>query len=77
MEVRAAAAAWIDGRLVHWASTQGPHTLRADLAKQYGLTEAEVRVLAPDCGGGFGAKATNYPEEHMLGWIARRVGRQA
>ncbi len=75
MEARAAAAAWIDGRLVQWATTQGPHSLRDELATTYGLTKAEVRVLAPDVGGGFGAKAESYPEELMLGWIARRLGR--
>jgi carbon-monoxide dehydrogenase large subunit len=75
LEVRAAAAAWVDGRLVHWASTQGPHGLRGELAKEYGLDEADVRVLSPDVGGGFGAKAEGYAEEVLLGLIARRVGR--
>ncbi len=75
LEVRAAAAAWVDGRLVHWASTQGPHSLRGELVTKYGLTDADVRVLSPDVGGGFGAKAEGYPEELMLGFIARRVGR--
>ena len=76
MEVRAAAAAWVDGRLVQWASTQAPHSVRQNLAEVYGLDEADVRVIAPDVGGGFGAKGTVvYPEEHLLGLIARHVGR--
>jgi carbon-monoxide dehydrogenase large subunit len=76
LEVRAAAALWTDeGRLTHWASTQGPHSVRDALAKAYGLENAQVRVISPDVGGGFGAKGTNYPEELLMGWLARKVGR--
>ena len=76
LEVRAAAALWTDeGRLTHWASTQGPHSVRDALAKVYGLDKAQVRVISPDVGGGFGAKGTTYPEELLMGWLARKVGR--
>ncbi|HEX4979075.1 MAG TPA: xanthine dehydrogenase family protein molybdopterin-binding subunit, partial [Acidimicrobiales bacterium] len=75
LEVRAAAARWEDGRLVHWASTQGPHAVRDTLAKIYDLDRSQVRVIAPDVGGGFGAKGSAYPEELLLGWLARHVGR--
>jgi carbon-monoxide dehydrogenase large subunit len=75
LEVRAAASSWgADGRLTHWASTQGPHPLRAVLATMYGLEQSQVRVIAPDVGGGFGAKL-HYPEELLCPWLARRVGR--
>ncbi|HUP85170.1 MAG TPA: xanthine dehydrogenase family protein molybdopterin-binding subunit [Acidimicrobiales bacterium] len=76
LEVRAAAALWTDeGRLTHWASTQGPHSVRDALAKVYGLDKAQVRVISPDVGGGFGAKGATYPEELLMGWLARKVGR--
>jgi carbon-monoxide dehydrogenase large subunit len=76
MEVRAAAAAWgDDGRLTQWASCQAPNSLRSQLAGNLGLEESQVRVIAPDVGGGFGAKAAFYPEEQLLGWIAKQVGR--
>ena len=76
LEVRAAAARWEpDGRLMHWASTQGPHSVRDALARTYHLEKERVRVLSPDVGGGFGAKGSSYPEELLLAWIARRVGR--
>ena len=76
MEVRAAAASWgPDGRLTQWASTQVPNSLRDQLASSLGLEPAQVRVIAPDVGGGFGAKGAAYPEEMLLGWIAKRVGR--
>lgn len=76
LEVRAAAASWgADGRLTQWASTQAPNSLQGEIAGALGIEPAQVRVIAPDVGGGFGAKAAMYPEEQMLGWIARRVGR--
>jgi carbon-monoxide dehydrogenase large subunit len=75
LECRAGAAAWVGGRLVQWSSTQHAHGVRDKLAAVYGLDPAQVRVIAPDVGGGFGAKIGNYPEELLLGWLARRVGR--
>jgi carbon-monoxide dehydrogenase large subunit len=76
MEVRAAAAVWgPDGRLTQWASTQNPNALRDSLAEAYGLEPSQVRVIAPDVGGGFGAKTGLSTEEHLLPWIAKRVDR--
>jgi aerobic carbon-monoxide dehydrogenase large subunit len=75
LEVRSAAVAWVDGRLVQWSSTQHAHGVRGALAAFYGLDESQVRVVAPDVGGGFGAKIGSYPEELLLAWLARRVGR--
>ncbi len=49
--------------------------MRDKLAAVYGLEPAQVRVIAPDVGGGFGAKIGSYPEELLLGWLARQVGR--
>ena len=40
-----------------------------------GWSESQVRVVVPDVGGGFGSKARPYPEEVLLGELARRVGR--
>jgi carbon-monoxide dehydrogenase large subunit len=76
LEVRAAAAVWgDDGRLTQYASTQGPHGERDGIAKTLGMEPADVHVISPDVGGGFGAKMEIYPEAVLLGWIARRVGR--
>ncbi|MGH2686887.1 MAG: xanthine dehydrogenase family protein molybdopterin-binding subunit, partial [Actinomycetota bacterium] len=76
LEVRSDAAAWTDdGRLHHWAASQHPQGVRDRLCQLYGLDPSQVRVLSPDVGGGFGAKIGAYPEELMLGWLARRVGR--
>jgi carbon-monoxide dehydrogenase large subunit len=76
LETRVAAARWDDdGRLVHWSSCQGAHPVRAVIASTLGLSNDQVRVIAPDVGGSFGAKARPHPEEILLGWLARRVGR--
>ncbi|MGH7910821.1 MAG: xanthine dehydrogenase family protein molybdopterin-binding subunit [Candidatus Dormibacteraceae bacterium] len=66
-----------DGRgLVLWVSCQNPHAVRDQVAEKLGLDRGAVRVIAPDVGGGFGAKAFPYPEQVILGALARRVGRQ-
>ena len=75
LEVRSAAATWVDGRLVHFGSTQAPHGVKGTLQEWYGLDEDHVRVKTPDVGGGFGPKIGAYPEEVLLGWIARELGR--
>ena len=76
LEVQAAASRFeADGRLTHWSSTQTPHMVKGALVAAYGLDADQVRVIAPDVGGGFGAKFGSYPEAMLLPWIARRVGR--
>jgi aerobic carbon-monoxide dehydrogenase large subunit len=76
METRAGASRWeADGRLTHWSSCQGVHSIRTLLSGLYDLPPTRVRVIAPDVGGSFGAKARPYPEEVLLPWLAARVGR--
>ncbi len=76
LETRAAASLWTDeGRLVHYAACQGAHPIRATLAAFYGMETDQIRVITSDVGGSFGAKARNYPEDLLLPWLARRVGR--
>lgn len=76
IETRVAASRWAeDGRLHHVNSGQGPHPVRAGLAKMLGIDRSQMRVVSQDVGGSFGAKARPHPEEAMLGWLAARVGR--
>jgi aerobic carbon-monoxide dehydrogenase large subunit len=76
LEGRAGASLWDDdGRLVHWSSCQGAHPVRAVMTDVHGLSPDEVRVIAPDIGGSFGAKARPHPEEILLPWLARRSRR--
>jgi carbon-monoxide dehydrogenase large subunit len=76
LEPRAGAARWeADGRLTHWSSCQGAHPVRATLAGLYGLEPHDVRVIVPDVGGSFGAKARPSSEELLLALLARRTRR--
>jgi len=76
LEVRGAAAAWgPDGRLHEWLSTQGAQAAKETIAKANGVESAQVKVITPDVGGGFGAKITCDPEEALLGVLAKKVGR--
>jgi carbon-monoxide dehydrogenase large subunit len=74
IEPRATAARWEDGKLTIWLSTQTPHQDKAALAGALGVTPEQVRVLAPDVGGGFGGKGLGV-EDVLVAWLARRTGR--
>ncbi|QKV96469.1 xanthine dehydrogenase family protein [Streptomyces sp. NA02950] len=63
----------VDEQLVVWTSTQTPHMIRDTIADLLGLPGNRVRVIAPDIGGGFGAKCTVYPEEIALAAVATRL----
>jgi carbon-monoxide dehydrogenase large subunit len=63
------------GRLTIYDSTQTPHHVRRFLAEELALSESDLRVIAPDVGGGFGYKGKHYPEETIVAWAARRLGR--
>src|SRR5437764_1479174 len=58
-----------------WSSTQVVHWVRREAAGILGVPEARVRVVAPDVGGGFGGKGHVYPEDLLLPFLARRLGR--
>jgi aerobic carbon-monoxide dehydrogenase large subunit len=75
MECRAGVALWdpAEDKLTLWSGTQVPHIARNMLAELLGLPEGNVRVIAPDVGGGFGTKAVLYPEDVALCVIARRM----
>ena len=75
MEPRGVAATWDGGRLVYWASTQAAHGVKEKLVAHYGLEPGQVHVIAPDVGGGFGAKIDPAPDEMLVPWLARRLGR--
>jgi carbon-monoxide dehydrogenase large subunit len=76
LEPRAATAS-LDGagRLVVWTSTQWVFGVHASIAAALGLDHGQLRVLAQDVGGGFGAKGMPYPEEVLVALAARRLGR--
>ena len=75
LEVRGSAVAWIDGRLHQWVSTQHAQGIKDPIVAANGVEPDVVRIITPDVGGGFGAKITTYPEEIVLGVIAKRLDR--
>ena len=78
MENRGIVASWDEKsqRLTIWDTTQAPIAIRNGLAAMLGLSEHQVRVIAPFVGGGFGPKIMMfYPEEVLLAWAALRLGR--
>ena len=58
METRGVLAQWhpMAGELTVWSSTQIPHLVRLQLARAIDVPEHKIRVIAPEVGGGFGAK---------------------
>lgn len=76
IEGRGAVAVW-DSRLEQltlYSACQMPHIVRTGLAECLGLEEGQVRVVAPDVGGGFGYKGILLAEEICLGWLAMHSG---
>jgi len=63
------------GRYTLHASSQNIHINRDHIARALGVPPASVRVIAPDVGGGFGAKNFAYAEQALVLWAAKRLGR--
>ncbi|HVS28163.1 MAG TPA: xanthine dehydrogenase family protein molybdopterin-binding subunit, partial [Solirubrobacteraceae bacterium] len=68
IETRGVVAQWDarDGSLTTWNSTQVVHFVQQGLVSALGLPPHKIRVIAPDVGGGFGTKATGYPEDLLI-----------
>ena len=76
IEGRGVVAFW-DTRLEQltvYSACQMPHIVRTGLSECLGLEEGQVRIIAPDVGGGFGYKGILLPEEICLGWLAMHCG---
>jgi carbon-monoxide dehydrogenase large subunit len=75
MEPRAAHAAWdpASGRVTLTCATQAPHAMRTIIADLIGLPESDLRVIAPDVGGGFGQKMSLPAEFVIVTWLARKL----
>ena len=75
LEARGAHAAFdaATGRVTLTCSTQMPHLTRTAIADLLDMPESELRVIAPDVGGGFGQKMSLPPEYVLLVWLARRL----
>jgi carbon-monoxide dehydrogenase large subunit len=75
MEPRAVTAAYEDGGVKVWTSTQNVFGVRGAIASILGIPEDKVRILAEDVGGGFGAKGSAFAEEVLTALAALRLKR--
>ena len=76
MEPRGVVAHYEPGkdRMTIWSSTQNPHILRSFIAALNGMGQDQVRAIAPEVGGGFGAKINIYGEEYVVAGMSKRLG---
>ncbi|SEN76238.1 xanthine dehydrogenase family protein molybdopterin-binding subunit [Lihuaxuella thermophila] len=77
METRAAVAQYnpSSGEMTIWCTSQNPHIHRFILSGVLGIPETKLQVVAPDVGGGFGCKIAVYPDEALVGYVARDLRR--
>ena len=76
MEPRGTVAHYEPGhdRMTIWSSTQAPHLLRGFIARMNDMGEDQVRAIAPEVGGGFGAKVQAYPEDYVVAGLSKKLG---
>jgi carbon-monoxide dehydrogenase large subunit len=76
MEPRATLGDFADGSFTLYTSSQNPHGVRSILCTAVlKIPQTSLRVVAPDVGGGFGMKGDVYPEDALVLWASRKLGR--
>ncbi|MBI4608836.1 MAG: molybdopterin-dependent oxidoreductase [Candidatus Rokubacteria bacterium] len=75
LEPRGCVALYQGGALTFWTSTQMPHRARSMLGETLRVPEHQIRVIAPEVGGGFGCKVGLYDEELLAAFAAIKLGR--
>jgi aerobic carbon-monoxide dehydrogenase large subunit len=75
LETRGQIAEWNGGRLTVFGATKVLFFNRRSLAPMLGVTEADIDMIEVDVGGGFGVKGEFYPEDFLIPFAARKVGR--
>jgi carbon-monoxide dehydrogenase large subunit len=77
METRGVLAQYDEasGQFTVWSTTQTPHIARRMMAEILEMGLEEIRISTPDVGGGFGPKAIFYPEDTVVAYAARKIGR--
>jgi carbon-monoxide dehydrogenase large subunit len=76
IEPRGVVAHYVPGKgtLTIWSSTQNPHMLRSYIAAMNALGQDQVRAIAPEVGGAFGAKTNIYGEEYVVAALSKQLG---
>ncbi|MEP7306772.1 MAG: xanthine dehydrogenase family protein molybdopterin-binding subunit [Acidobacteriota bacterium] len=76
METRGVVAHYEPGKgtMTIWGSTQNPHVMRSIIAAMNGLGQDQVRAIAPEVGGGFGAKINVYGEDFVAAAVSKQLG---
>jgi carbon-monoxide dehydrogenase large subunit len=77
MEPRAALGDWdaASGRYTVYTGSGGSWRIQNDVARTLGVAKSAVRVVARDIGGNYGTRNSCYPEQALVAWAARRLGR--
>ncbi|WP_324716637.1 glyceraldehyde dehydrogenase subunit alpha [Carboxydochorda subterranea] len=77
METRGAVAQFnpASGEMTVWLTSQNPHIHRVLMSGVLGIPEHKLRIVAPEVGGGFGSKIPFYPDEALVAFAARQLGR--
>ena len=75
MEPHATIARWDGDRLTVWTATQGISGAQTTLASMFGIDPANVRVICPYVGGGFGCKGSTWPPATLAAMAAKAVGK--
>ncbi|MFU8817170.1 MAG: xanthine dehydrogenase family protein molybdopterin-binding subunit [Pseudomonadales bacterium] len=75
METHGCTAAWQDGQLTLWESTQGVYDIRDEVARHLGLPASAVRVITEHMGGGFGSKLVMWKHSLIAALLARTARR--
>jgi carbon-monoxide dehydrogenase large subunit len=76
IEPRACIGDFANDSFTLYTSSQNPHGVRGILCGAvFKIPDLKLRVISPDVGGGFGMKGDIYPEDGLVLWASRRLGR--
>ena len=64
-----------DDQYTLYTSSQNPHGVRMELSHIFHCAESQIRVISPDVGGGFGLKGSPFPDDCVVLWASKRIGR--
>src|SRR5438105_4848389 len=75
LETRGVLAEWTGERLTVWGATKAPFLCRRILAPLFGMQEADISMVEGDTGGSFGVRGEFYPDDFLIPFAARELGR--